>query len=42
MQFNSRSREELAKASLTPPGKYDFEIMRAEEATSKNGNEMYQ
>lgn len=40
MQFNSKSREDLAKASLTPPGEYDFEIMRAEEATSKNGNEM--
>ncbi len=40
MQFNSKSRDELAKASLTPPGEYDFEIMRAEEATSKKGNEM--
>ena len=40
MQFNSKSREDLAKASLTPPGEYDFEIMRAEETTSKKGNEM--
>ena len=40
MQFNSKSREELARESLTPPGEYDFEIMRAEETTSKKGNEM--
>ena len=40
MQFNSKSREDLAKASLTPPGEYDFEIMRAEETTSKAGNAM--
>lgn len=40
MQFNSRSREELARESLTPPGEYDFEIISAEETTSKKGNEM--
>lgn len=40
MQFNSKSREELAREFLTPPGEYDFEIMRAEETTSKKGNEM--
>ena len=40
MQFNSKSREELARESLTPPGEYDFEIMRAEETTSKAGNAM--
>ena len=40
MQFNSKSRDELARESLTPPGEYDFEIMRAEETTSKKGNEM--
>lgn len=40
MQFNTKSRDELARESLTPPGEYDFEIMRAEEATSKKGNHM--
>lgn len=35
MQFNSRSREELARESLTPPGEYDFEIISAEEKVSK-------
>lgn len=40
MQFNSRSREELARESLAPPGEYDFEIISAEETTSKKGNEM--
>lgn len=40
MQFNSKSREELARESLTPPGEYDFEIISAEETTSKKGNEM--
>ena len=40
MQFNSKSRDELARESLTPPGEYDFEIMRAEETTSKAGNAM--
>lgn len=40
MKFDSKSREELARESLTPPGEYDFEVMRAEETTSKKGNEM--
>jgi len=35
MQFNSKSREELARESLTPPGEYDFEIISAEEKVSK-------
>lgn len=40
MEFKPNSREELARANLTEPGTYDFEVMSAVETTSKAGNEM--
>ena len=40
MNFESKSRDELAKANLLPAGTYDFEVMSAAETTSKAGNPM--
>jgi len=51
MEFKPKSREEIEKdaderkremnrKSLLKPGIYDFEVMRAEEATSRAGNPM--
>lgn len=40
MKFQARSKEELAGKDLLPAGWYDFEVMSAEETTSKAGNEM--
>ena len=41
MEFKPKSREEIAKEKLLKPGIYDFEVMRAEETTSKSsGNPM--
>jgi hypothetical protein len=47
MQFQSKTRDEIdaekrsfAEQGLLPNGWYDFEVMGAEEKTSKAGNEM--
>ena len=41
MEIKPKSREEIARWKLLKPGIYDFEVMRAEETTSKSsGNPM--
>lgn len=40
MKFSPKSEKELAADGLWPGGEYDFEIVEAEEATSKAGNDM--
>ncbi len=41
MKFAPKSQEELALAGLLPAGKYPFEVIKAEDKTSKtSGNEM--
>ena len=40
MKFAPRTPEELALAGLLPAGKYPFEVIKAEDTTSKSGNEM--
>ena len=41
MEIKPKSREEIAREKLLKPGIYDFEVMRAEETTSKkSGNAM--
>lgn len=40
MKFTPKSKEELAADGLLPDGEYDFEIVSAEDAISKAGNEM--
>ena len=43
MQFEPKTREQAEKESqfpVWPAGEYDFEIAKAEEQTSKKGNEM--
>ena len=41
MEIKPKSREEIAREKLLKPGIYDFEVMRAEETTSKSsGNPM--
>lgn len=40
MEFKTKSREEIAREKLLKPGIYDFEVMRAEETTSRAGNAM--
>lgn len=40
MKFKPKSREEIAREKLLKPGIYDFEVMRAEETTSRAGNAM--
>lgn len=40
MKFTPKSTDEIAESGLLPDGDYDFEVSKAEEATSKAGNEM--
>ena len=40
MDFKPKSRDELARESLLPDGVYDFEVISAEDAVSKSGNDM--
>jgi cobalamin biosynthesis protein CbiG len=40
MKFQPKTAEEIAREDLLPKGEYDFEVVTAEEKTSKTGNEM--
>ena len=40
MKFIPKNEKEIATAGLMPKGTYPFEVMDAEDAVSKNGNEM--
>src|SRR5271156_656258 len=40
MRFNPKTKEELDTLNLMKPGIYNFSVVNAEDATSKNGNEM--
>ena len=40
MDFTPKSEDEIKRASLLEAGEYDFEILLANHATSKSGNEM--
>ena len=40
MKFTPKSQEELDFENLLPKGEYDFEVVKAEDAVSKKGNEM--
>lgn len=40
MRFQPKSEEEIQKANLAPAGEYDFQVVSAEDATSKKGNPM--
>jgi hypothetical protein len=40
VRFTPKTEKELAEDGLWEPGIYDFEILGAEEATSKAGNDM--
>lgn len=40
MKFTPKSENEIASENLIQPGTYDFEIVDAENALSKNNNEM--
>jgi Protein of unknown function (DUF669) len=40
MQFQAKSEQEIAESRLLPKGEYDFEILDAEEKTSKAANSM--
>jgi hypothetical protein len=40
MKFSPKSPEELAEARLWPDGEYSAEVVKAEELTSKKGNQM--
>ena len=40
MRFAPKTKEELDFDNLLPKGEYDFEVIKAEDATSKSGNEM--
>lgn len=40
MRVQPKSEKEIAEANLWPEGVYSFEIIEAEETTSKAGNEM--
>lgn len=41
MKFQPKSEKELAEANLWPVGEYAFEVLDAEEAADKNGNDMF-
>lgn len=41
MKFQPKSEKEIAEAGLWPNGEYAFEILEAEEAADKNGNDMF-
>ena len=40
MRITPRTEAEIQSENLFPPGEFDFEILEAEETTSKAGNEM--
>lgn len=40
LNFTPKTEEELNKSVLLQKGEYDFEVMKAEEALSKSGNDM--
>ena len=40
MKFTPKTEEEIQESSLWQPGVYDFEIIDADEARSKSGNDM--
>lgn len=40
MKFQSKSRNEIEAETLLPKGVYDFQVVKAEEGTSKKGNPM--
>lgn len=40
MQFQPKSEKDIQAQQLAPEGDYDFEVLRADDATSKKGNVM--
>jgi hypothetical protein len=40
MKFTPKTKEELQQAGLLPDGVYDFEVVKATDKISKNGNDM--
>lgn len=40
MKFTPKSEHEIEASNLLPKGTYDFEVVKAEDAQSKKGNEM--
>ncbi len=42
MKFDPKTDEEIAEAGLIPPSEIDFEILTAQEKTSKAGNDMFE
>ncbi len=40
MRFEPKTAQEIDEAGLVDPGVYDFEVMEAEDTTSKAGNDM--
>ena len=40
MRFDPKTEQEIASANLLPPGTYDAEVIKAEEAKSSAGNDM--
>ena len=40
MDFQPRTEKEVEEAALAPAGDYDFEVLKAEDTTSSNGNSM--
>ena len=40
MRFAPKTQEEIDFENLLPKGEYDFEVVKAEDAVSKKGNEM--
>lgn len=40
MRFTPKSEHEIEAENLLPKGRYDFEVVKAEDAVSKKGNEM--
>lgn len=40
MQFKSKTEKEIQEAQLAPAGEYPFTVIFAEDAKSKNGNDM--
>lgn len=40
MKFEPKTEQEVEESGLLPKGEYDFEIVSAEDTTSKKGNDM--
>ena len=40
LEFQPKTEKEVSEAMLAPAGDYDFEVLKAEDATSKTGNPM--